>query len=421
MKKIILFFSICLAWNAQAQKKSVLLMNGTAHLGNGEVINNSVIGMKDGKITLVANALVVKLDLTKFDTVINIEGKHVYPGFIGTNSTLGLTEIEAIRSTLDQDETGAYNSNVRTQIAYNTDSKIIPTVRANGVLTVQVTPRGGIFSGTSSIMATAGWNWEDATIKANDGIHLNWPNFQFSKEGDDKKEEYKKNSEIVKNYLLEAKAYAQQKKYEVMDARYESLRGLFDGSLQLYIHSNFVKEITDAILLCRELGIEKKCIVGGYQAHLLTGLLKENKVSVMVRRIHELPQRDDEAVDLPYQVPTLLQNAGVLYCIQNQGDQETANLRNLPFQAGTCVAYGLTKEQALQAITLNAAKILGIDQWYGSLEPGKMASLFVSEGDALDMRTNKVIMAWVRGEKVSLHNHQTELYEKYSEKYGLKK
>jgi imidazolonepropionase-like amidohydrolase len=374
----------------------------------------------------VANALVVRVDMTKFDTVIDIQGKHVYPGIIGTNSTLGLKEIEAARATLDYDETGTFNSNVRTQIAYNTDSRVIPTVRSNGILMVQVTPRGGILSGTSSVMTTSGWNWEDATVKADDGVHLNWTSFhpprQWWNEDAEKSagNEYQKNYEAIKKFLLEAKAYAQQKKYEAIDLRFESLRGLFDGTKQLYIHANFIKEITDAVLLCKELEIEKKCIVGGYQAHLLAGLMKENHVSVMVRRIHELPERDDEDIDLPFKLPALLQNAGILYCIQNEGDQEAANLRNLPFQAGTCVSYGLTKEQALQAITLNAAKILGIDKMYGSLEPDKSATLFVSDGDALDIRTNNVVMAWVRGEKVSLDNHHKQLYQKYAEKYSIK-
>ncbi|HYG50660.1 MAG TPA: amidohydrolase family protein [Flavobacteriales bacterium] len=402
-------------------------MNGTAHLGNGEVINNSVIGFKDGKLMLVGNALVVRVDMTKFDTVINIEGKHVYPGFIGCNSTLGLTEIESTRSTLDFNETGNYNPNTRAQIAYNTDSKIIPTVRANGVMLVQVTPRGGILSGTSSVMATSGWNWEDATVKADDGLHLNWPAFAPRRRRTTEatteapaENEYQKQYEAIKKYITEAKAYAQQKQYENVDVRFESMRGIFNGKQTLYIHANLVKEITDAVLLCRELGIEKKCIVGGYESYLVAGLMKENNVSVMLRRVHDLPMREDEDVDLPYKLPYLLHKEGILFCIQNEGDQEAANLRNLPFQAATSAAYGLTKEQALQAITLNAAKILGLDKNYGSLEGEKSATLFVSEGDALDMRTNNVIMAWINGKKVSLNTHQKDLYKKYTDKYGKK-
>ncbi len=412
--------------NASAQTKSVLLLNGMAHLGNGDVINNSAIAFKNGKITLVANALTIKLDMTKFDTVINIEGKHVYPGFIGANSALGLIEIESTRSTIDDAETGTYNPNVRAQIAYNTDSKIIPTVRSNGILLVQATPRGGVLSGTSSIMATAGWNWEDATIKADDGIHLNWPLFttrrsKKTQEGETPPvNEYANQLDGIKKYLLEAKAYSNLKKYDAIDVRFESLRGLFNGTQTLYMHTNLVKEITDAILMCKELGIAKKSIVGGYEAYLVAGLMKENNVSVMLRRIHELPLRDDEDIDLPYKLPFLLQEAGILYCMQTEGDQEATNMRNLPFQAATSVAYGITKEQALQAITLNVAKILGIDKQYGSLEPEKSATLFISDGDALDPKSNNVIMAWINGNMVSLNTHQKELYKKYTDKYSKK-
>jgi imidazolonepropionase-like amidohydrolase len=412
--------------NANAQTKSVLLLNGTAHLGNGEVINNSAIAFKEGKITLVANALTIKLDMTKFDTVINVEGKHIYPGIIGTNSTLGLVEIESTRSTIDDAETGNYNPNVRAQIAYNTDSKIIPTVRANGILLVQATPRSGVISGTSSVMATSGWNWEDATIKANDGIHLNWPVFAPRKSRRNKDAETPSLNEYlnqvtgIKNYLLEAKAYSNQKKYDAVDVRFESLRGLFNGTQTLYLHTNLVKEITDAIVMCKDLGIAKKAIVGGYESYMVAGLMKENNVSVMLRRIHELPLRDDEDIDLPFKIPALLQQAGILYCIQTEGDQEATNMRNLPFQAATCVSFGITKEEALKAITLNAAKILGIDKMYGSLEPEKSATLFISDGDALDAKTNNVTHAWMNGKRVSLNTHQKDLYKKYSDKYNNK-
>jgi len=426
MKNILLNILVVLcSLNAIAQSKSILLLNGTAHLGNGEVINNSAIAFKDGKLTLVANALVIKLDLTKFDSVINIAGKHVYPGIIGTNSILGLSEIESTRSTLDFYEIGNYNPNTRAQIAYNTDSKIIPTARANGILLVQTTPRGGIFSGSSSIMATNGWNWEDATIKADDGIHLNWPSFaprrnRRGAEGEAPSNEYANQVQAVKKYLTEAKAYCEQKKYEAIDVRFESMRGLFNGTQTLFIHSNLVKEITDAIVLTKELNIAKKAIVGGYESYLVAGLLKENNVSVLLRRIHELPLRDDEDIDLPFKIPALLQQAGILYCIQTEGDQEATNLRNLPFQAATSVSFGISKEDALKAITLNAAKILGIDKNYGSLEPEKSATLFVSDGDAMDAKTNNVVRAWINGKSVSLNTHQKDLYKKYSEKYGIK-
>jgi imidazolonepropionase-like amidohydrolase len=408
--------------NAQsASKKSILLVNGIAHIGTGEVINKSVIGIKDGKLVMVANALVVKYDPAQYDTVIDISGKHIYAGIIGTNNTLGLTEIEAVRSTIDTDETGEFNPNVRTLISYNTDSKVIPTVRTNGVLLVQVTPRGGILSGTSSVMATAGWNWEDAVVKEDDGVHLNWPGYYTGgSTTPGAQTPYQLQCEKIKNFFNQAIAYCRLQNPVEKDLRFESMRAVLSGKANLYLHAQFAKEIIDAVNFCRDLSIKNPVLVGGYDAWRLTDMLKENNVSVMLRKTHELPLREDDDVDLPFKSAYLLQQAGVLYCIQNEGDQENTGLRNLPFQAGTCVAYGLTNEQALQAITINAAKILGIDKEYGTLEPGKNATLFVSNGDALDIRTNKVEQIIIRGQFVSTSNHQEELYKKFTEKYSRK-
>ncbi|MCC6690287.1 MAG: amidohydrolase, partial [Bacteroidia bacterium] len=194
MKKIIVLnyflFAFYLAFGQQpvpasTQTKSILLMNGIAHLGNGKVIENSAIGFKNGKITLVADATVIKINGSEFDTIINIPGKHVYPGFIAVNSTLGLLEVEAVRATNDIDEVGAFIPNVRTQIAYNTDSKITPTVRTNGILIAQVVPRKGIIAGTSSVFNLDGWNWEDALLKGDEGIHLYFPKIPVPRTAND--------------------------------------------------------------------------------------------------------------------------------------------------------------------------------------------------------------------------------------------
>ena len=425
MKKLFLIELIFLSQFVFAQTRSVLLMNGTLHVGNGEVINNSLVAFQNGKITLVANALVTTIDKSKFDTVINVAEKHIYPGFIGCNSALGLKEIDAARPTIDVSEVGALNPDVRSQIAYNTDSRIIPTVRSNGILMIQCAPRGGTLSGMSSIMKTSGWNWEDATIKADEGQHLHWPAFapvrrrrMPAEKPESEENVYAKQCDAIKLFFEEAKAYNAKGTYAKIDIRFESMRKLFEDKQTLYIHANLVKEITDAVVFARDLGIKKLCIVGGYEAASVAPLLKENKVSVMLRRVHDLPFRDDEEVDRTFKLPALLQAAGVLYCIQNEGDQDAVNLRNLPFQAGTAVAYGITKEQALSAITFNAAKILGIDKEYGSVEMNKSATLFVSDGDALDIRTNNVTIAWTNGEKIDLNNHHKEQFEKYKKKYS---
>ncbi len=432
MKKIVAFYYLIIvaAMPLQAQipapgkkqDKSILLLNGYAHLGNGKVIENSAVGFKNGKITLVADARTIKINPQDFDTIIHIEGKHIYPGLIAPNSTLGLVEIEAVRATRDFSEVGEFKPNVRSIVAYNTDSRITPTVRSNGVLMAQITPRYGLISGMSSVVQLDAWNWEDAAVKTDDGIHLNWANMYRSsgwwaeKGGISKNKKYQEQYSKVYRYFQEAKAYAAESNYAEKNLEFEAMRGIFDGSKTLFIHADFSKEIEEAIAFKKYFDIPKVVLVGGYESYLLTDQLKENNIPVMLRRIHSLPEYDDDAVDLPFTLPKKLFDAGILFCLENSGDMEAMQTRNLPFYAGTAAAYGLDKEQALQLITLNTAKILGIDSFCGSIEPGKDATLFVSDGDALDMETNNVILAYIQGRKVNLDNPQKYLYRKFKAK-----
>jgi hypothetical protein len=404
-------------------------MNGTAHIGNDSIIQNSLIGLKDGKIVLVADATKAKLDKSAYDEVIDAGGKHIYPGFIAPNSTLGLTEIESVRATNDFRETGTTLPNVRSLIAYNTDSKIIPTVRSNGVLLAQITPRGGLVSGTSSIVTLDGWNWEDAAYKTDDGIHINWPTIQSRKYLDEdniypgpfeKNKDYVKQTDLLKKLFADAKAYTESADKVEANLRFEAMKGIFSGTQTLFIHSNTVKEMVEAINFAKQNKISKVAIVGGKESWMITDLLKQNEIAVIISRLHDLPTYQEDDIDLPYKLPYLLQKGGVLYCLNNEGDMEAMNTRNLPFLAGTAAAYGLTKEQALRSITLNTAKILGIDKTTGSIESGKDATLFISIGDALDMRSNNVERAFIKGRDIDLNNDQKVLYEKYKTKYGIK-
>jgi len=401
---------------------AILLLNGKAHLGNGEVINKSAIAFQDGKLTLVADATLIRLDKTAFDTIINIEGKHIYPGFIAPNSTLGLVEIGAVRATRDFAEVGAFNPNVRSIIAYNTDSKITPTVRSNGILFAQVCPRGGRISGTSSIVELEGWNWEDAVYKMDDGIHLNWPKTSTRQWGWDgpgnskKNKRYQKELSRLVSFFVDAKSYASSHIDEI-NLRFEAMRGLFDGNKKLYVHVNSANGISKAITFAKDAGITYLVIVGGEESYKILDLLKEHNIPVMIRRVHSLPRRSYDDIDLPYKLPAILYNAGILFCLENSGDMEAMGTRNLPFYAGTAIAYGLPPEEGVKAITLNTAKIMGIDGTIGSLEVGKDATLIVSTGDALDVMTNNIEQAFVRGKNIDLDNHQKELYRKFIGKY----
>ena len=405
--------------------KTILLLNGFAHIGNGKTVNKSAIGIKNGKIEFVKNALTYSVKKSEWDTIVNIKGKQVYPGFIAANSTIGLTEIDAVRATNDFRETGLINPNVRSLIAYNTDSKVLYTIRTNGVLLCQPTPRGGLISGTSSVMNMDGWNWEDAVLKIDDGIHINWPNKftntgWWAEPGEIKpNKNYQKTIKLLVDFFKKAVAYSKVKNPNPTDLKLKAMLGVLTGNQRVYFHTYFAPEINDVIDFSRLFKLKHPVIVGGYDAYRLADRLKENHFTIMLENPHHLPHFEGDLTSLVYELPKKLQDAGLLFCIQNAGQMEVMNTRNLPFLAGTAMAYGLTEEQAVACVSLNVAKILGIDNQVGSLEEGKNATLFISDGNALDMRTNNVVLALVNGNFIDLTNHQKQLSEKYHEKYYI--
>ncbi len=412
-----LFISINIA---NAQERTMLLKNGFLHVGNGEIIQSAAIGIKNGKITTLKNSLAYTYSVSDWDTIIDLQGKHVYPGFVAPNTTLGITEVDAIRATRDYHETGILNPHVRTQIAYNVESEIIKTVRSNGILITQPTPRGGIISGTSSIMSMDGWNWEDATILKDDGVHINWPkSTQHVKDNysiREKSENYQKQKQEIYTFFEAAANYSTNKKQEI-DLRFEALKNCFSDKKRVYFHADDLQQLNDIIDFVQYFKLTSPVIVGGYDSALIARKLKDSKIAVMLYRTHSLPKRDEDPVHQPYSTAARLQEEGVLFCLQNEGDMEAMNARNLPFLAGTAFAYGLTEEQAISAISLNTCKIIGIDKEYGSIEVGKSATLFVSDGNALDMRSNNVSFALINGKPVNLNNKQKDLYNKYKQKY----
>ncbi|MDD3721092.1 MAG: amidohydrolase family protein [Lutibacter sp.] len=406
---------------AAKQTTDYSIEGATAHLGNGEVIENSLIMFSNGKLEFVGSALV---KIARMGTIINANGKHIYPGFIIANSSLGLGEIDAVRATVDDNEVGGMIPHVKSLIAYNAESKVVESVRPNGVLIGQITPRGGVISGTSSIVQFDAWNWEDAAVKVNDGIHLNWPQsfsegraWRGEEAGTKPNKEYLKEVEKIALFMRNGKNYLNTSK-SPKNLPYEALEDLFNGSQNLYVHANGIKEITDAVNFSKEMGIPKLVIVNGNNAYKIADLLVENNIPVIIERAHRLPNNEDDDYDLPYKTAKLLTEKGVIVAIGMEGNMERMNSRNLPFYAGTCAAYGLNKEDALKLITSNPAKILGIDSFTGTLEVGKDATLFISEGDALDMRTNKLTDAFIQGRKISLETHQTELWQRYDKKYS---
>ena len=401
-------------------QKPILFIGGTAHLGNGKVIKNSAISINNGEFDIVADASLIRIDPSAFDTILRIYDKHIYPAFIIPNTTLGITEIGAVRATNDYNETGNINPNVRSQIAYNTDSKISKTIRSNGVLIAQVTPRGGRISGQSSIMYLDGWNWEDATLKVDDGIHMNWPESYYATGwwanpgGIKENKNYSKQIDDLIQLFKKAKAYSNGS--NIIDLKMESMKGLFEGNKTLYVHCEYSGDMRDAIEFINNFKIEKKVIVGGEDALKIKDLIKKNNIPIILNRVHRLPDSQDNAIDAPFTQAYKLQKEEILFCLSYSGSMEAMGARNLPFTAGTTVAYGQEYEDAVKSITLNPAKILGIDELLGSIEKGKEATFFISTGDALDMKTNNIESAYIKGKSINLNNHQKDLFEIYKNK-----
>ncbi|MDX2002438.1 MAG: amidohydrolase family protein [Chitinophagales bacterium] len=418
MKQLLLAIGLIASLLVKAQNDSVLIFKGaTLHIGNGTVIENGLIRVEKGKITYagkddpsisVANAKVMQLT-----------GKHIYPGLIAPNTILGLTEIEAVRATQDNAEVGYYNPNVRSVIAYNTDSKIIPTIRSNGILLAEVAPVSGVIPGTSSVMKLDGWNWEDAAYKKDIAIHLNWPSIYratgwWAEPGPiELNKNYDKVVEEIKSFFAEAKAYAGQPANKTLNLKLEAVKGLFDKSKKLFVHVNSAREIM-AVIDFNKTYQFPLVIVGGEETAQVADLLKANKVQVVLYNLHSLPATMEEAIDMPFTTPSLLKQAGVEFCLSIGGSWQ---VRNLPFVAGTAAAYGLGKEEALAAITSSTANILGIADSVGTLQAGKDATLIVSSGDLLDMKTSNVEFAYIRGKQVDLDNQQKQLARKFQDKY----
>lgn len=436
MKKLIILLIHCLAlliavqaqedvYPAKPYTGKLYITNGTIHVGNGQVIENGTIEVNNGKIVQVGTNITAAADAK----VIDAKGKQVYPGLILPVTDLGLKEIgNGVRGSNDYSELGEYNNSIRSIVAYNTDSKIINTLKANGILLAGVTPQGGTISGSSSVVQLDAWNWEDAAYKMDNGIHLNMPSFisrprRFAifagiqqPQTDPTKEALKKIDDI-KNFFSQAKAYLQEPAHKETNLKFEALKGLFNKTQKLFVHAEQVKQMLIAIDFVKEFGFDV-VLVGASECFQIADLLKQNNIAVILSDEHALPATEDDDVDQPFKTPYQLQKAGVLFALNDEHAE--SRYRNLPFNAGTSVAYGLTKEQALQAITLNTAKILGVDDKTGSLEAGKDANILVSEGDILDMRTSIIIHAFIQGREVSLENKQKQLYERYKYKYGLK-
>lgn len=402
----------------EKQSQPILLKGGNVHTVSNGLMENTDILFENGRIAGIGT----NLTLPDNTEVIDITGKEVYPGLIAPSTSIGLSEVGAVRATNDTREIGHINPNVKSRIAYNPDSEIIPSIRAHGITTVLVVPGGSIITGLSSLINLDGWTVEDAAEKIDLGLHVNWPGvssgggrFGRRQEPGKIRERQIKARENIYQIFRDARAYynARQTDAEMkIDERWEAMMPVFSKGMPVFINANDYRQIEQAVSFAKEFGL-KIIIAGGADSWMCTDLLKENNVPVITRNVEGRPSRTDEDYDMAFTLPAKLSKGGVKFCIGQTGGTGT---RNLPFQAGRAAGNGLSKEEALRAITLSTAEILGVDDDLGSLEVGKKATIVVSDGDIMDMVSQNVVLEFIEGRMVDLNNKHKELYEKYRKK-----
>jgi imidazolonepropionase-like amidohydrolase len=410
---------------AKPQPKPVALKGATIHPVSGPEIPSGTILFDNGKIT----ALGADVPIPKGTDVIDLSGKHIYPGFISANSVLGLMEIGAARATLDYEETGSINPNVRAASSINPDSELIPVARSNGILTAHVVPEGGIVSGQSVLIRMDGWTPEDMTLRSPAAMHLRWPNLTINRDArarksvKDQQKDIDKAVKQIRESFQTARAYWQARKSGTpgfkSDLRWEALIPVFDGTLPLFVHANTVAQIEAALAWAKEAQL-KFVLVGGQDAWRMASQLKETDTPVIITLSTALPTRRDDGYDSTFANAAKLHEAGVRFCMAMNGrNSEGPHERNLPYEASMASAFGLPKEEALKAVTLYPAQLLGIDDQLGTLQIGKAATLMITTGDPLDFPTH-IEAAYIDGRIIDLNNRQTRLRDKYRLKYRRK-
>jgi imidazolonepropionase-like amidohydrolase len=411
---------------APRQDRPIALVGGTVHTMTGPAIEDGTVLFVDGKITAVGTSV----DFPPGTRQIDVRGKHVYPGLIAANTMLGLVEINAVRATRDFAEVGDIKPNVRAEVAFNPDSELLPVARANGITLALSVPAGGVISGTSALMMLDGWTWEEMTLKAPVGLHVRWPSMGVShapwvtKSEEEQKKERDQRIQKIRDAFAEARAYMKAKEaeaqkgvpYHKTDLRWEAMIPVFKKEIPVFVHANEIRQIQAAVDWASDEGV-RMVLVGGQDAWRVADLLKEKNIPVIIAGIHTNPMRRWEAYDTPFTNPLKLYEAGVTFSIATGGGPfGAAHERNLPYHAATAAAYGLPVEEALKAITLYPAQILGVADRVGSIEVGKDATLIVTNGNPMEIRT-QVEQEYIQGRAIDLNSRHTQLYQKYQTKY----
>ena len=401
------------------QAEPIAIQGATIHTVTNGVIENGTIIFNDGVITAIG----ADLDIPAGTRVVDGAGKHIYPGLIDAYSTVGISEIGAVDVSNDVNELGDFNPNVRADVAVNAESRHIGTSRSAGVLVAFSTPGGGLVSGMSSALSLEGWSWEEMSMESAAALNVNWPNpnprrFRgFGGFGGPQEDppSYEEQVQSLKSFFGEARAYrdAVAAGEEVRtDSRYAAMMPVFNREIPVVVAADGAAQINDAVTWALEEDI-RIVIRGGQDAIHVADRLVANDIPVILTSTMAAPGRQYEGYDGAYTMPARLYEAGVRFAIS--GGSGSLYTNRLPWEAGVAVAFGLPEEEALKAVTINAAEFMGVSDRVGSLEPGKQATFLITTGTPLDM-TNDIEQSYIQGREIDMMDIQKFFFEKYMTK-----
>jgi imidazolonepropionase-like amidohydrolase len=422
-----------------AQPKGVFaLVGATLHPVSGPLVKGGTLVVSGGKIAAVGPA---GTPIPPEAQTIDLAGLDVWPGMIALGSTLGLAEVGSLRETQDFADASRFQPELRTSIALRPDSEHIPITRSNGVLSAYVQPAGGVISGQGCLINLRGWVPRELVVQDAVALHVTIPTYvprsslnqrrgRGPGQGPGPGGPGEGDPQARRNEALEAirEQFRRALRYDEVvtqarargvagppvDPRLAALAPYARGEKPVIFRAEHRNEILDALAMAKELKL-KAVISGASEGWKVAGAIKEAGVPVIVGGTLNLPDQSYDPYDAAYANPARLHAAGVSLAIacKSTGPSAATGARNLPYEAATAVAFGLPEDVAIQAVTLSPAKILGVADQLGSLEPGKRANLVVTAGHLLQP-TTPVLALFIDGKPVEPESRQTELYEKYT-------
>jgi imidazolonepropionase-like amidohydrolase len=396
---------------APPQDRPVALVGGTIHPVTGPAIPGGTLVFEDGVITAMGTGVEVPAGAV----TVELEGRHVYPGLIDAHTAMGLFEIGGFTQTIDLNELGTVNPNVRAQVAFNPETRHTSPARSQGVLIANSSPAGGLIAGQAAAMMMDGWTWEEMTLAAPTAMIVNWPVPGSEGEYED---EYEERVAELRSVMEEARRYAKAQAAEgtvgshPTDSRWEAMLPVLAGEVPVMVNANEVRQIQDAVTWAEEEGV-RLVILGGRDAGFVADHLARKEVPVLLSSVQGVPGRGWQPFDETHSLPARLYEAGVPFGIA--GGSSAVYAYRLAWEAGTAVAFGLPEEEALRAVTLHPARFLGIDHRVGSLEVGKDATLLVTTGSPLEY-SSQIDQAYIQGRAVDMNDVHRLFYEKYRQK-----